>query len=120
MVYKSTGRPRGRPKGTKNPNAGRKPTPVINLPSNKGELPSKEIDFNQVLYFAEIQCTRDEAAGAFRIDPKDKKGVRRPEKEDRATEDKDERGAEEGRHCRAVQRFRPEPSGDWVSGVRSF
>ena len=39
---------------------------MINVPEN-GKIPEKVIDFNQVVYWAELQSTQEECAGSFRV-----------------------------------------------------
>lgn len=41
-------------------------TKMINVPKN-GKIPEKEIDLNQVIYWAEMQATQEEVAGSFRV-----------------------------------------------------
>lgn len=55
MPRKPSGKPNGRPK-----------IPVVPVPWN-GELPPKQIDLNQVLYWVELQATAEEVAGSFRV-----------------------------------------------------
>ena len=47
--------------GFKNPNAGRKKIPLIM------EIPPKEIVFDQVVYWINLQATQEEVAGSFRV-----------------------------------------------------
>ena len=47
--------------GFKNPNAGRKKIPLIL------EIPPKEIIFEQVIYWINLQATQEEVAGSFRV-----------------------------------------------------
>ena len=52
---------RGRPPGFKNPNAGKKRIPLIM------EIPQRQIVFDQVLYWINLQASREEVAGSFRV-----------------------------------------------------
>lgn len=40
--------------------------PIINAPVD-GQIPEKVIDYNQVVYWAEMQATQEEVAGSFRV-----------------------------------------------------
>ena len=51
----------GRPPGGKNPNAGRKKIPLIMA------LPHKQIIFEQVIYWINVQATQEEVAGSFHV-----------------------------------------------------
>lgn len=53
--WKPTGNPMGAPV-----------IQMINVPEN-GKVPEKVIDFNQVIYWAELQSTQEEVAGSFRV-----------------------------------------------------
>lgn len=53
--WKPTGNPMGAPV-----------IKMINVPED-GKIPEKVIDFNQVMYWAELQSTQEEVAGSFRV-----------------------------------------------------
>jgi len=70
MGRKPTGNPPGPPKRNfvppfdpKNPHADRKP-----VKKWSGQVPEKQIDLDQVLYWIEMQATKQEIAASFRMD----------------------------------------------------